>query len=145
MRKKKSLITKCSAAVMSLLMGAGSVGNYSIVYAANAFKAGDSFKIKYTHNNKISTKKAVDARWNGKVLGTKMPGYIDENDNAMYSAYWIFGQSKGPKVLYKNSGDTFTLSRYSTTVKMTVNSKYAYVNGKKIPRSVDSKTAWYSL
>lgn len=54
MRKKKSLITKCSAAVMSLLMVAGSVGNYSIVYAANAFKAGDSFKIKYTHNNKIS-------------------------------------------------------------------------------------------
>lgn len=78
MRKKKSLITKCSAAVMSLLMVAGSVGNYSIVYAANAFKAGDSFKIKYTHNNKIFTKKAVDARWNGKVLGTKMPGYIDE-------------------------------------------------------------------
>ena len=75
---------------MSLLMVAGSVGNYSIVYAANAFKAGDSFKIKYTHNNKISTKKAVDARWNGKVLGTKMPGYIDENDNAMYSAYWYF-------------------------------------------------------
>lgn len=55
MRKKKSLITKCSAAVMSLLMAAGSVGNYSIVYAANVFKAGDSFKIKYTHNNKIST------------------------------------------------------------------------------------------
>lgn len=55
MRKKKSLITKCSAAVMILLMVAGSVGNYSIVYAANAFKAGDSFKIKYTHNNKIST------------------------------------------------------------------------------------------
>lgn len=58
MRKKKSLITKCSAAVMSLLMVAGSVGNYSIVYAANAFKAGDSFKIKYTHNNKISTEKS---------------------------------------------------------------------------------------
>lgn len=57
MRKKKSLITKCSAAVMSLLMVAGSIGNYSIVYAANTFKAGDSFKIKYTHNNKISTKK----------------------------------------------------------------------------------------
>lgn len=142
MRKKKSLITKCSAAVMSLLMVAGSVGNYSIVYAANAFKAGDSFKIKYTHNNKISTKKAVDARWNGKVLGTKMPGYIDENDNAMYSAYWIFGQSEGPKVLYKNSGDTFTLSRYSTTVKMTVNSKYAYVNGKKITMATPARKVY---
>lgn len=142
MRKKKSLITKCSAAVMSLLMVAGSVGNYSIVYAANAFKAGDSFKIKYTHNNKIFTKKAVDARWNGKVLGTKMPGYIDEDDNAMYSAYWIFGQSKGPKVLYKNSGDTFTLSRYSTTVKMTVNSKYAYVNGKKVTMATPARKVY---
>ena len=38
MRKKKSLITKCSAAVMSLLMVAGSIGNYSIVYAANTLK-----------------------------------------------------------------------------------------------------------
>ena len=142
MRKKKSLITKCSAAVMSLLMVAGSIGNYSIVYAANTFKAGDSFKIKYTHNNKISTKKTVDARWNGKVLGTKMPGYIDEDDNAMYSAYWIFGQSEGPKVLYKNSGDTFTLSRYSTTVKMTVNSKYAYVNGKKVTMATPARKVY---
>lgn len=101
MRKKKSLITKCSAAVMSLLMVAGSVGNYSIVYAANTFKAGDSFKIKYTHNNKISTKKTVDARWNGKVLGTKMPGYIDEDDNAMYSAYWILANPKDQRFFIK--------------------------------------------
>ena len=57
MRKKKSLITKCSAAVMSLLMVAGSVGNYSIVYAANAFKAGDSFKIKHTHTIRFPRKK----------------------------------------------------------------------------------------
>ena len=47
MRKKKSLITKCSAAVMSLLMVAGSVGNYSIVYAANAFKAGQNVIDKF--------------------------------------------------------------------------------------------------
>lgn len=59
-----------------------------------------------------------------------MPGYIDEDSNAMYSAYWIFGQAEGPKVLYKNSGDTFTLSRYNTTIKMTVDSKTAYINGK---------------
>lgn len=142
MRKKKSLITKCSAAVMSLLMVAGSIGNYSIVYAANSFKAKDSFKIKYTHNNKVYTKKAVDARWNNKILGSKIPGYIDENSNAMYSAYWIFGQAKGPKVLYKNSGDTFTLSRYNTTIKMTINSKYAYVNGKKVTMSTPARKVY---
>lgn len=130
--KKRNLFTKCSAAVLSLFMAVGSIGNYSMVYAANAFKAGDSFKIKYLHNNKVSTKKAIDARWGNKILGTKMPGYVDEDSVAMYSAYWIFGQSEGPKVLYKNSGDTFTLSRYNTTIKMTINSKYAYVNGKKV-------------
>ena len=33
--------------------------------------------------------------------------------------------------VYKKSGDTFTLSRYNTTIKMTVDSKTAYINGKK--------------
>ena len=97
MRKKKSLITKCSAAVMSLLMVAGSVGNYSIVYAANAFKAGDSFKIKYTHNNKISTKKTVDARWNGKKITMATPArkvynYKNDTNYIMVPGAWTAKQ-----------------------------------------------------
>ena len=36
---------------------------------------------------------------------------------------------------YKKSGDTFTLSRYNTTIKMTVDSKTAYINGKKTTMS----------
>ncbi len=134
---RKGTWKRFTAMAMSLLtvLGTGLSGGVNIVYAANSFKAGDAVKVKYLHNNKTYTKKAVDARWNDKILGTKMPGYIDENDNAMYSAYWIFGQSERPKVLYKNNGNTFTLSRYSTTIKMTVDSKTAYVNGKKATMS----------
>ena len=134
---KKGTCKRFMAMAMSLVtaLGTGFGGGVNMVYAANSFKAGDTVQIKYLHNNKTYKKSAVDARWNDKILGTKMPGYIDEDSNAMYSAYWIFGQAEGPKVLYKNSGDTFTLSRYNTTIKMTVDSKTAYINGKKTTMS----------
>lgn len=134
---KKGTCKRFMAMAMSLVtaLGTGFGGGVNMVYAANSFKAGDTVQVKYLHNNKTYKKSAVDARWNDKILGTKMPGYIDEDSNAMYSAYWIFGQAEGPKVLYKNSGDTFTLSRYNTTIKMTVDSKTAYINGKKTTMS----------
>lgn len=134
---KKGTCKRFMAMAMSLVtaLGTGFGGGVNMVYAANSFKAGDTVQIKYLHNNKTYKKSAVDARWNDKILGTKMPGYIDEDSNAMYSAYWIFGQAEGPKVLYKKSGDTFTLSRYNTTIKMTVDSKTAYINGKKTTMS----------
>ena len=107
---KKGTCKRFMAMAMSLVtaLGTGFGGGVNMVYAANSFKAGDTVQVKYLHNNKTYKKSAVDARWNDKILGTKMPGYIDEDSNAMYSAYWIFGQAEGPKVLYKNSGDTYT-------------------------------------
>lgn len=132
-RAKKQIVA--IALSLSTVLGTG-FGGINMVYAANSFKAGDAVKIKYLHNDKTYTKSAVDARWDNKILGTKMPGYIDEDSNAMYSAYWIFGQSEGPKVLYKNNGDTFTLSRYNTTIKMSVDSKTAYINGEKVTMTV---------
>ena len=90
---KKGTCKRFMAMAMSLVtaLGTGFGGGVNMVYAANSFKAGDTVQIKYLHNNKTYKKSAVDARWNDKILGTKMPGYIDEDSNAMYSAYWIFG------------------------------------------------------
>ena len=101
---KKGAKKQIAAIALSLstILGTGFSG-VNMVYAANSFKAGDAVKIKYLYNDKTYTKSAVDARWNDKILGTKMPGYIDEDSNAMYYAYWIFGQSEVPKDFYKNS------------------------------------------
>lgn len=139
---KKGFIKKCMVVAMSVCMAAGGVLGYSNVYAANAFKAGDSIKVKYVYNNKVSTKKAIDARWNNKIINTEMPGYQDENGNAMYSAYWIFGKS-GMGASYKSSGKTITITRSKTTVKMTLDSKTAYVNGKKATMSTAPRKVYY--
>ena len=37
--------------------------------------AGKYFKIQYTHSKKKVKKKAINARYNNKVISTKIPGY----------------------------------------------------------------------
>ena len=75
---KKGTCKRFMAMAMSLVtaLGTGFGGGVNMVYAANSFKAGDTVQVKYLHNNKTYKKSAVDARWNDKILGTKMPGYI---------------------------------------------------------------------
>ena len=66
--------------------------------------AGKYFKIQYIHSKKKVKKKAINARYNNKVISTKIPGYI-EGSTSMYSAYWIFGHcsSLGTKYSYSSS------------------------------------------
>ena len=72
---KKGTCKRFMAMAMSLVtaLGTGFGGGVNMVYAANSFKAGDTVQIKYLHNNKTYKKSAVDARWNDKILGTKIP------------------------------------------------------------------------
>lgn len=97
-----------------------------------AVKAGKSFKIQYTHNKKSYSKKAIDARYNNKIIKTNMPGFID-GSTSLYSAYWIFGRcsSLGTKYSYSGKNQRITLKRGSNTVVMTLNKKTATLNGKK--------------
>ncbi|HJC49848.1 MAG TPA: N-acetylmuramoyl-L-alanine amidase [Candidatus Anaerostipes avistercoris] len=104
--------------------------------------AGKYFKIQYTHNKKVYSKKAVAARFQNKTIKTNMPGFIEGN-TSMYSAYWVFGRCSGLGIKYSYSGKTkkITLKRGSNTLIMTVNSRNAVLNGKKFrlpaaPRSI---------
>ena len=71
----------------------------SIINTPAAVTAGQYYKIKYTHNKKTVTKRAIDARYNNKVIKTNMPGYI-EGSTSMYSAYWIFGRCSSINTKY---------------------------------------------
>lgn len=97
-----------------------------------AVKAGTYFKVQYTHNKKTYSKKAVDARYNNKIIKTNMPGFID-GSTSLYSAYWVFGRcsSLGTKYSYSSKKKRVTLKRGSSTIVMTLNSKTATLNGKK--------------
>ena len=64
----------------------------SIINTPAAVTAGQYYKIKYTHNKKTVTKRAIDARYNNKVIKTNIPGYI-EGSISMYSALDAVHQS----------------------------------------------------
>ena len=104
----------------------------STIATPAAVNAGQYYRIRYTNNNKTVTKRAIDARYNNKVIKTNMPGYI-ENNISMYSAYWIFGQcsSISTKYTYISKTGSITLQRGSQKICMKLNSTSATLNGKK--------------
>ncbi len=80
MNKKQIL---CTGLSLALLLS-------SVITTPASITAGKYFKIQYIHSKKKVKKKAINARYNNKVISTKIPGYI-EGSTSMYSAYWIFG------------------------------------------------------
>ena len=122
MNKKQIL---CTGLSLALLLS-------SVVTTPASIAAGKYFKIQYTHSKKKVKKKAINARYNNKVISTKIPGYI-EGSTSMYSAYWIFGHcsSLGTKYSYSSSKKRVTLQRNSQKLVMTLNSRTATLNGKK--------------
>ena len=122
MNKKQIL---CTGLSLALLLS-------SVITTPASIAAGKYFKIQYTHSKKKVKKKAINARYNNKVISTKIPGYI-EGSTSMYSAYWIFGHcsSLGTKYSYSSSKKRVTLQRNSQKLVMTLNSRTATLNGKK--------------
>ena len=104
MNKKQIL---CTGLSLALLLS-------SVITTPASIAAGKYFKIQYIHSKKKVKKKAINARYNNKVISTKIPGYI-EGSTSMYSAYWIFGHcsSLGTKYSYSSSKKRVTLQRNS--------------------------------
>ena len=136
MNKKQIL---CTGLSLALLLS-------SVVTTPASIAAGKYFKIQYTHSKKKVKKKAINARYNNKVISTKIPGYI-EGSTSMYSAYWIFGRcsSLGTKYSYSSSKKRVTLQRNSQKLVMTLNSRTATLNGKKftLPSAYRKKEKLY--
>ena len=112
MNKKQIL---CTGLSLALLLS-------SVITTPASIAAGKYFKIQYIHSKKKVKKKAINARYNNKVISTKIPGYI-EGSTSMYSAYWIFGRcsSLGTKYSYSSSKKRVTLQRNSQKLVMTLN------------------------
>lgn len=116
----------------------------SIINTPAAVTAGQYYKIKYTHNKKTVTKRAIDARYNNKVIKTNMPGYI-EGSTSMYSAYWIFGRcsSINTKYSYSSKTNKINLTRGSQKLVLTLNSTTATINGKRISLPSAPRKVYY--
>lgn len=116
----------------------------SIINTPAAVTAGQYYKIKYTHNKKTVTKRAIDARYNNKVIKTNMPGYI-EGSTSMYSAYWIFGRcsSINTKFSYSSKTNKINLTRGSQKLVLTLNSTTATINGKRITLPSAPRKVYY--
>ena len=116
----------------------------SIINTPAAVTAGQYYKIKYTHNKKTVTKRAIDARYNNKVIKTNMPGYI-EGSTSMYSAYWIFGRcsSINTKYSYSSKTNKINLTRGSQKLVLTLNSTTATINGKRITLQSAPRKVYY--
>lgn len=117
----------------------------SMINTPAAVTAGQYYTIKYTHNNKTAKKRAIDARYNNKVIKTNMPGYIEGN-TSMYSAYWIFGHCSSLSTKYSYSSKTkkITLKRGSQKIVMTLNKTSATLNGKKFTLPSAPRKIYYS-
>lgn len=134
MLKKKFI---CLGLSMTMLLA-------SIINTPAAVTAGQYYKIKYTHNKKTVTKRAIDARYNNKVIKTNMPGYI-EGSTSMYSAYWIFGRcsSINTKYSYSSKTNKINLTRGSQKLVLTLNSTTATINGKRITLPSAPRKVYY--
>lgn len=116
----------------------------SVISTPAAVTAGQNFKFKYTHNNKTVTKRAIDARYNNKIIKTNIPGYI-ENSTSMYSAYWIFGHcsSLDTKYSYSSKTQKITLQRGSKKLVLKLNSTSATLNGTTVKLPSAPRKVYY--
>lgn len=121
---------KKSMAYFSIMMLTLSTIPASNVKAASVPKAGRYYTLKIA--GKKQKKKCRNVKVNGKTVKTYAPGFERAN-TSMYSAYWLFKKQKSLGVSYSYSSKTkkVTLKRGSKSVVMTLDSMYAYVNGKK--------------
>jgi N-acetylmuramoyl-L-alanine amidase len=124
-------------------------GSYSQVFVPARFTA-ETLGYKYAYNSSngtVSMTSPMNLYYNGKQVaytGTigsvsvdgkvinlgKMPSIII-NDTAMVYAYKVFGSAPvSAKYNYNEKEGTVTLSKNDVTVKLTLGSKTAYVNGK---------------
>lgn len=84
------------------------------------------------------TKKQTVAKVNGKKISSKMPGLIINNTNVVPVKVFK-AASLGISYSYNSSKKIVTLKKNGTTLKLTMGSKTAKVNGKKVTMSTKAE------
>lgn len=124
--KHQVLIMFC---IFILLAGSG------IFAKDGTIRAASSMNIRYKQKTTAYTGIQLSANVDGKAINLdKTPGVALKNTSGttvyMVPAYEVFQQ--GCQMQYSNKNNTITMKKYGITLKMTVNSRTAYIDGKKI-------------
>lgn len=89
---------------------------------------------KYTYG----AKKQTSAKINGKKISSKMPGLIIDGTNIVPVKVFKH-ESLGISYSYNSSKKIVTFKKDGTTLKLTMGSKIAKVNGKKVTMSIKAE------
>ena len=100
--------------------------------SATTVSATSGLKLHYNNKTVNYTGQKVTFKYNGKTISkSHRPGII-EKGISLVSAYDVFtNQAIGAKYSYSSKTGVVTIKKGNDEVKMTVNSKTAYVNGVK--------------
>lgn len=98
-------------------------------------QAASSLKVRYHHKTRYYTATRLSVTLDGKSVNLRgTPGLALKNKNGntiyMLSAADVYRDAC--KISYSYKNQKITLEKHGTTVKMTLNSKTAYVNGRKV-------------
>lgn len=123
--KYQILIMFC---IFIILTGSGIFASNVTIHAAN------SIKIRYKQKTTTYTGTQLSANVDGKAINlTKTPGVALKNTSGttvyMVPAYDVF--QKGCGITYSKKNKQITMKKYGITLKMTINSRTAYIDGKK--------------
>ncbi|MCI8408171.1 MAG: family 10 glycosylhydrolase [Lachnospiraceae bacterium] len=128
MRKKRLC---CCLLALILIMTGIFVPRPEVSAATIAIKYGGK---KYTYG----TKKQTSATVNGKKISSKIPGLIINNTNVVPVKVFK-NASLGISYSYNSSKKVATFKKNGTTLKLTMGSKIAKVNGKKVTMSAKAE------
>jgi len=106
-------------------------------------EAASSLTVRYggsTHT--FNAKNQTKAKVNGKVVKTTMPGVIVDGVN-LVSPTVFKTKALGITYKYNAKNKVVTLKKSGTTIKITMGSKYAKVNGKKVAMGAKALRMYY--
>ncbi|MBQ3600659.1 MAG: family 10 glycosylhydrolase [Lachnospiraceae bacterium] len=90
----------------------------------------------------FTAKKQTTAKVNGKKIKTPIPGLIVDGTN-LVSVRVFKEKSLGVTYKYNSKKKIVTLKKDKTTIKITMGSKFAYVNGKKTTMPTKALRVYY--
>ena len=103
-----------------------------VLMSAMTVNAASGLKLNYNNKTVNYTGQKVTYKYNGKAINKNSRPGIIKNGISLVSAYDIFtNNAMGTKYSYSSKSGVVTIKKGSNEVKMTVNSKTAYVNGVK--------------
>lgn len=136
---RKRIGAKLLSVILILLVTVTSVFGGKSLYA----EAAASITVRYGGSkHTFSAKNQTKAKVNGKVVKTVMPGVIVNGVN-LVSPTVFKTKTLGITYKYNTNNKVVTLKKNGTTIKITMGSQYAKVNGKRVSMGTNALRMYY--